>query len=111
MPIGSQLKPLAQQAEELIERGRNETTPMGMFVAMLAVLACQPRPSSAEKVHWAYLPDPPSFQPVDWMNEPIRVFVNDTHLLGGASIYPNCRGPAPADPEYSKRDGVDDLFI
>ena len=63
--------------------------PMVMFMAMLAVLACQLRPSSAEKVHWAYLPNPPSFQPVDWMNEPIRVFVNDTHLLGGASIYPN----------------------
>ena len=62
---------------------------MVMFVAMLAVLACQPRPSSTEKVHWAYLPNPPSFQPVDWMNEPIRVFVSDTHLLGGASIYPN----------------------
>ena len=58
-------------------------TSMVMFVAMLAVLACQPRPSSAEKVHWAYLPNPPSFQPVDWMNEPICVFVNDTLLLGG----------------------------
>ena len=34
------------------------------------------------------MPNPPSFQPVDWMNEPIRVFVNDTLLLGGASIYP-----------------------
>ena len=62
---------------------------MVMFVAMLAVLAFQPRPSSTEKVHWAYLPNPPSFQPVDWMNEPIHVFVNDTHLLGRASIYPN----------------------
>ena len=62
---------------------------MVMFVAMLAVLACQPRPSSAEKVHWAYLPNPPSFQPVDWMNEPIHVFVNDTLLLDRASIYPN----------------------
>ena len=56
---------------------------------MLAVLACQPRPSSTEKVHWAYLPNPPSFQPVDWMNEPIRIFVNDTLLLGGTSIYPD----------------------
>ena len=65
---------------------------MGMFVAMLVVLAYQPRPSSAEKVqrrNWAYLPDLPFFQSVDWMNEPICVFVNDTHLLGGASIYPN----------------------
>ena len=61
---------------------------MVMFVAMLALLACQLRPSSAEKVQWACLPNPPSFQPVDWMNEPIRVFVNDTLLLGGASIYP-----------------------
>ena len=60
-----------------------------MFVAVFAVLASQPRPSSTEKVHWAYLPNPPSFQPVDWMNEPISVFVNDTHLLGRASIYPN----------------------
>ena len=43
-----------------------------------------------KKVHWAYLLNPPSFQPVDWMNEPIHhVFVNDTLLLGGASIYPN----------------------
>ena len=62
---------------------------MIMFVAMLAVLACQLRPSSEEKVHWAYLPNPPSFQPVDWMNEPIHIFVNDALLLGGASIYPD----------------------
>ena len=87
VPTRGQLKHLAQQAEELIERGRHEATPMVMFVAMLAVLACQPRPSSAEKVHWAYLPNPPSFQPVDWMNKPICVFVNDTLLLGrGLSI-------------------------
>ena len=89
VPTWGQLKHLAHWAEELIERERHEGTLMVMFVAMLAVLACQPRPSSAEKVHWAYLPNPPSFQPVDWMNEPIPVFVNDTHLLGGASIYPN----------------------
>ena len=89
VPTWGQLKCLAQQAEELIERGRHEAMPMVMFMAILAVLACQLRPSSAEKVHWAYLPNPPSFQPVDWMNEPIRVFVNDTHLLGRASIYLN----------------------
>ena len=45
--------------------------------------------AKAEKVHWAYLPNPPSFQPVDWINEHIRVFFNDTHLLGRASIYPD----------------------
>ncbi|XP_070660368.1 uncharacterized protein [Bos indicus] len=89
VPTWVQLKHLAQWAEELIESGRYEATPMVMFVAMLAVLAWQPRPSSTEKVHWAYLPNPPSFQLVNWMNEPIRVFVNDTLLLGGASIYPN----------------------
>ena len=88
VPTWGQLKHLAQQAEELIERGSHEATHMVMFVAMLAVLTCQLRPSSAEKVHWVYLPNPPSFQPVDWMNEPIHVFVNDTLLLGGASIYP-----------------------
>ena len=43
-----------------------------------------------KKVLWAYLLNPASFQPVDWMNEPIHhVFVNDTLLLGGASIYPD----------------------
>ena len=89
VPTWGQLKCLAEQAEELIGRGRHEFTPMVMFVGMLAVLACQPRPSSEEKVHWAYLPNPPSFQSVHWMNEPIRVFANDSHLLGGASIYPN----------------------
>ena len=94
VPTWSQQKHLAQRAEELIERGRYEATPTVMFVAMLAVLACQPRPSSTEKFHWAYLPNPPSFQPVDWMNEPIHVFVNDTHLLGRASIYPSIYLPA-----------------
>ena len=89
VPTWGQLKHLAQRAEKLIGSGRYEATPMVMFVAMLAVLACQPRPSSAEKVHWDYLLNPPSFQPVDWMNEPIRFFVNDTLLLDGASIYPN----------------------
>ena len=83
VPTWGQLIRLTQQAEELIKRGRHEATPIVKFVAMLAVLACQPRPSSTEKVHWAYLPNPPSFQPVDWMNEPICVFVNDTLLLGG----------------------------
>ena len=87
VPTWGQLERLAQQAEELIERGGHEAMPMVMFMAILAVLACQLRPSSAEKVHWAYLPNPPSFQPVDWMNEPICVFVNDTLLLGrGLSI-------------------------
>ena len=62
---------------------------MVMFMAMLAELACQPRPSSVEQFHWAYLPNPSSFQPVDWMNEPMCVFVNDTLLLGRAFIYPN----------------------
>ena len=89
VPTWGQLIRLTQQAEELIKRGRHEATPIVKFVAMLAVLACQPRPSSTEKVHWAYLPNPPSFQPVDWMNEPIRIFVNDTLLLGGTSIYPD----------------------
>ena len=44
------------------------------------------------------MPNPPSFQPVDWMNEPIRVFVNDTLLLGGASIYPNNAKTAVSTP-------------
>uniref|UniRef100_A0A4W2F6K7 Uncharacterized protein n=1 Tax=Bos indicus x Bos taurus TaxID=30522 RepID=A0A4W2F6K7_BOBOX len=42
VPTWGQLKHLTQQAEELIERGRHEATPMVMFVAMLAVLAFQP---------------------------------------------------------------------
>ena len=94
IPTWGQLKHLTQRAEELIERGRYEATPMVMFVAMFAVLACQPRPFSTEKVHWAHLPNPPSFQSVNWMNEPIHVFVNDTHLLGRASIYPSIYLPA-----------------
>ena len=53
VPTWGQLKCLPQQAEELIERGRHEATPRVMFVAMLALLACQLRPSSAEKVRWA----------------------------------------------------------
>ena len=50
VPPWGQLKHLTQQAEELIERGRHEATPMVMVAATLAVLACQPRPSSAEFV-------------------------------------------------------------
>ena len=65
IPTWGQLKHLTQRAEELIERGRYEATPMVMFVAMFAVLACQPRPFSTEKVHWAHLPNPPSSQPID----------------------------------------------
>jgi len=51
VPTWGQLKHLTQQAEKLIERGRHEATPTVMFVAMLAVLACQLRPSSTKKVH------------------------------------------------------------
>ena len=50
VPTWGQLKHLAQQAEELIQRETPEATSMVMFVATLAVLACQPRPSSAEFV-------------------------------------------------------------
>uniref|UniRef100_A0A4W2DQM2 Uncharacterized protein n=1 Tax=Bos indicus x Bos taurus TaxID=30522 RepID=A0A4W2DQM2_BOBOX len=45
-PTWGQLKHLTQWAEKLIERGRYEATLTVMFMAMLAVLACQPRPSS-----------------------------------------------------------------
>ena len=46
VPIWGQLKRLAQQAKKLIEKERHEATPMIMFVAMLAVLACHPRSSN-----------------------------------------------------------------
>lgn len=51
-----------------------------MFVAMLAVLACQVYSTFAlEKTHWAYIPEPAIFQLAKWEAEDIPIFINNTN--------------------------------
>uniref|UniRef100_UPI004038BE72 inactive serine protease 35 isoform X1 n=1 Tax=Callospermophilus lateralis TaxID=76772 RepID=UPI004038BE72 len=84
LPTWGQLKQLTHQARELISTQSNLCTPEKMFVAMLAILACQVTNVSSE-YYWAYYPDPPLFHLTTWGKGDIKVFTNNTNLLGGKS--------------------------
>lgn len=50
---------------------------------MLAILACQVNGVELVTSYRAYLPNPPSFQPVTWENEVIPVYTNIALWMGG----------------------------
>ena len=70
-------------------------TPEKVFIAILALLACQVNTFSATPgAYWAYFPNPPPFQVVTWTNSPMRIHTTRHHAVGGSDtsyfydIYP-----------------------
>lgn len=61
---------------------------------MLAIITCQVTCGEPTKSYWAFLPNPPTFQPVTWENEDIPVFTNLPQLLGGSTSLNLQSGPS-----------------
>ena len=73
IPSWGQIKILCHQAQGIASLQGSPASPEKMFIAMLALLSCQVSTSPIPTKYWAYLPVPPTFQVVNWNNEPIRV--------------------------------------
>ncbi|KAK1346833.1 hypothetical protein QTO34_000693 [Cnephaeus nilssonii] len=56
--------------------------PSTFFVVLIALVSCQVNMAAAE-TYWIYVPDPPVVNPATWTGEPVPVFSNNTHMVGG----------------------------
>ncbi|XP_058578372.1 uncharacterized protein LOC131507511 isoform X2 [Neofelis nebulosa] len=83
-PAWGQIKKLTNEAERLVLNQGLQPSPFTLFVAILAILACQAKCDKPGTSYWAYLPNPPSFQRVTWENEVIPLYTNIPSLMGGA---------------------------
>lgn len=68
-PTRVQIKRLSEEAERSVHRQGLPVTSKTLFPAMLAIITCQVTRGRSAKPYWAYLPNPPTFQPVTWENE------------------------------------------
>lgn len=86
-PTWGQIKQLSHQAHHLLNSQGTACTPETRFVAMLAVLACQTSlttaATSTSGTYWAYFPDPPFLQFTSWGKQNVKIFTNNTPLMGG----------------------------
>ena len=84
IPTWGQIKTLCHQARGMTSLQGSPTSSEKMFIAMLALLSCQISASSpTPEKYWAYFPDPPTFQVVNWNSDPLSVHTNQPQLLGG----------------------------
>ena len=58
-------------------------SPLSFLITLLIILNQINTAHSEEysSVYWAYLPDPPLLQPVDWEGQSIPIYTNETVLL------------------------------
>ena len=88
--LGDRLKPLPNQTENLISQQGMPRNPENIFVAMLAFAS----PAQADLInhtYWAYIPNSPLLQVVEWTDIGPAVSTNDSvhmpppwSLVGGA---------------------------
>ncbi|XP_054554375.1 endogenous retrovirus group K member 19 Env polyprotein-like [Talpa occidentalis] len=87
LPTWGHIKALAMMAEHLVQQNNVPRTALSIFMAIIAILATQSTPVQAAHF-WAYVPEPPFLHPVPWTeNSVIKVYVNDTNLLGGLADF------------------------
>lgn len=84
-PTWGQIKKLTSEAETLVSARGHQPTPEALFLAMLALLSCQVPFANANFSYWAYFPDPPLLHLASWGSQNIKVFTNNSDLMGGIS--------------------------
>lgn len=84
-PTWGQLKKFPRDAMQLIQSQRPSPTVGTVFLAMLAVIACQVIGLNASHVYWAYIPEPPVLFPATWQEDVVETVSNSSMLLGGLS--------------------------
>ena len=95
LPTWGQIMNVCHQAQDIAVLQGYPPTPEKVFIAILALLACQVNTFSATPgAYWAYFPNPPPFQVVTWTNSPMRIHTTWHHAVGGSDtsyfydIYP-----------------------
>ncbi|XP_076982864.1 endogenous retrovirus group K member 21 Env polyprotein-like [Tamandua tetradactyla] len=83
LPTWGQIKKLTADAERVVLITGKTPTPIHLFLAIIALLSCQVSGSSVNKSYWAYIPNPPLFHPTAWGDKNLKVFTNNTNLMGG----------------------------
>ena len=76
-PTWAQMKNLSRRAEDTLLMTNSEVTLEKLLLAMMAVLTCASR-VSGNYTYWAYIPNPPLLQVVDWTESSPVVFTNDS---------------------------------
>lgn len=90
IPTWGQIKKLSQQAEKLLEQENTSVTPNNLALAMFALVLVAvsiPRaiaqPNNSTYTYWAYTPNPPLIRVVNWGENSIPVYVNDSSWVLG----------------------------
>lgn len=82
-PTWGQIKKLMRSATKAVISVEKTVTDENECLAILAVLTTQAKLVTGEK-YWAYVPNPPTLQPMGWGdNDIIEVTANNSDLLGG----------------------------
>ena len=76
-PTWAQMKNLSRRAEDTLLMTNSEATLEKLLLAMMAVLTCASG-VSGNSIYWAYIPNPPLLQVVDWTESSPVVFTNDS---------------------------------
>ena len=80
LPTWGQIKTLTNQAENLVSQEGMPRNPENIFVAVLALLAFA-SPAQADLInhtYWAYIPNPPLLQVIEWTDIGPIVSANDS---------------------------------
>ncbi|XP_065798159.1 endogenous retrovirus group K member 25 Env polyprotein-like [Muntiacus reevesi] len=78
-PLGDRLKTLTNQAENLVSQQVMPRSPENLLISMLALLTCDPCSGRLTyQSYWAYLPNPPLLQVVEWTENRLIVSTNDS---------------------------------
>ena len=88
LPTWRQIKTLTNQAENLISQQGMPWNPENIFVSMLALLAFA-SPAQADLInhtYWAYIPNPPLFQVVEWTESQGQGSLVGCHLWGRTEL-------------------------
>ena len=80
LPSWGEIKTLTNQAENLVSPQGMPQSPENLLIAILTLLACT-TPALARltnHTYWAYLPNPPLLQVVEWMEKGPTISTNDS---------------------------------
>ena len=83
LPTWGQIKILTDKAENLVSQQGMPRSPEYIFLAVLTLLACtSPIRALTNHTYWAYIPNPPLLQVVEWTERGPIVSANDSiHVL------------------------------
>ena len=83
LPTWGQIKILTDKAENLVSQQGMPRSPEYIFLAVLTLLACtSPIRALTNHTYWAYIPNPPLLQVVEWTERGPVVSANDSiHVL------------------------------